>query len=111
MNDSISYVAREAQHYEEKQLLLERIYRLEEKYARAMENAKILSEAVTKLERERDAAIRDMGVVPVCAICIHNEEKKALSELHDIPSQCINCVFDRHQFVWRGLCAENGGEE
>lgn len=57
MDDSMSYVVREKQHYNEKQVLLERIYRLEEKYERAMENAKILSDAVTKLERERDAAV------------------------------------------------------
>lgn len=33
------------------------IQQLEEKYERAMENAKILSDAVTQLERERDAAV------------------------------------------------------
>lgn len=74
------------------------------------EIARLTAELET-VKRERDAAIRDMDVVPVCAICIHNEEKKALSEQHDIPSQCINCVLDRHQFVWRGLCAENGGDD
>ena len=72
------------------------------------QNAKLTAE-LEAVKRERDAAIKDMNVIPVCAICIHNEEKKELSERHDIPSQCINCVFERHQFVWRGLCAENGG--
>lgn len=75
---------------------------------RERQNAQLKDELETVM-RERDAAIRDMDVVPVCAICIHNEEKKELAERHDIPSQCINCVFERHQFVWRGLCAENGG--
>ena len=95
----MSYVAREVQHYNEKQLLLERIYRLEAELAH--------------VKLERDAAIMDMKVVPVCSICKHWAKKEAQrKQTLEIPDVCIKCITSRkRQFEWRGLCAENGGAE
>ena len=72
-----------------------------------------LRERLAIVERERDAAIMDMKVIPVCRICIHWKEKEASKkQTLEIPDVCIKCFTTRsRQFEWRGLCKENGGIE
>lgn len=75
---------------------------LEEKYARAMENAKILSDTVTRLERELDAAVEMMrGASNCCIFCKHFDMNHYVCK-----SKAKN---DASCWEWRGLCAENGG--
>ena len=88
-NNAMSYVAREVQHYNEKQLLLERIYRLEAELAH--------------VKLERDAAIRDCARFP-CYTCREVENC-------DFCSQCVTIGTFRTMHEWRGLCAENGCAE
>lgn len=75
------------------------IQQLEEKYKHAMENAKILSDAVTKLERERDFLIKYLTESNFlsCDICKHEpEDGGALNceRVRKIKGAC---------FEWRGL--------
>ena len=67
---------------------------------------------IEKLERERDAALIDMKVVPVCRICKHQAEKESFrAATREIPDVCIKCITGRmRQFEWRGV-QENGGAE
>ena len=67
--------------------------------------------AVDQLKRERDALLRALKEVRCCEECAHRDEKEALNEVYDVPSQCINCRLERTQFQWRGVCAENDGGE
>lgn len=55
-----------------------------------------------ELKRERDAAIYDLSQMRCCPACKHQEEKEALDDVFDMPSQCINCHLERSQFLWRG---------
>lgn len=82
------------------------IKKLEEKYKRAMENAKILSDAVTHLEREMDALLHDLSHGDRCQACVHTGTKPG-------EEPCATCwkvpAGEKDRFVWRGLCKENGG--
>ena len=80
------------------------IQRLEEKYERAMENAKILSDAVTKLERERDAAVKD--VKSLCATTHFYDDYCEYCKYKEEDGQCNHeCVpySNKWGFEWRGL--------
>ena len=75
------------------------IQQLEEKYKHAMENAKILSDAVTKLERERDFLIKyltDSTFTP-CDICKHGVECESVIDCERPRKVGFPC------FEWRGL--------
>lgn len=75
------------------------IQQIEEKYKHAMENAKILSDAVTKLERERDFLIKyltDSTFTP-CDICKHGVEGESVIDCERTRKVGFPC------FEWRGL--------
>jgi len=82
------------------------IQQLEEKYERAMENAKILSDAVTQLERERDAAVKD--IPHACGYCKHYVHRKTHECHSKVP--CANISGVNTRWEWRGV-QENGGSE
>ena len=69
-----------------------------------------LTAELENVKRERDAAVKDLEASKSCGSCIHFEEKSFLSQDADLPSQCVNCILDRSQYVWRGV-QENGGAE
>lgn len=75
------------------------IQQLEEKYERAMENAKILSDAVTKLERERDFLLKYFtdSHWAACDICKHEPETHDINDCMRIRRIGLPC------FEWRGL--------
>lgn len=75
------------------------IQQLEEKYKRVMENAKILSDAVTKLERERDFLIKYLteSTFTPCDICKHGVEGESVIDCEQIRKVGFPC------FEWRGL--------
>lgn len=72
------------------------------------ENARLKAELET-VKRERDAALHDLHESRHCASCKHLEEKEELHKDYDLPAQCFNCISERSQHLWRGLCEENGG--
>lgn len=73
------------------------------------EIARLTAELET-VKRERDAAVKDLEASKSCGSCIHFSEKSFLLQDADLPSQCVNCILDRSQYVWRGV-QENGGTE
>ena len=77
----------------------EAAYGLAEKYERAMENAKILSDAVTKLERERDFLLNYLANKSwaACDICKHAPISLMVNDCEHIRKVGIPC------FEWVGL--------
>lgn len=69
-----------------------------------------LMEQLELVKRQRDAAVKDLEDSKSCKSCIHFDEKSFLLQDADLPSQCVNCILDRSQYVWRGV-QENGGAE
>lgn len=70
-----------------------------------MELAKVeaaYQERIRLVERERDAAVRDIGRLGLCTVCANNM---------DLKCACMGMCFGRSHFKWRGPCAENGGTE
>lgn len=61
---------------------------------------------IEKLERELEKAVQHLGELRHCGSCIHFGEKSFLNEYYDMPSQCINCMLERSQYVWRGVNEE-----
>lgn len=70
-----------------------------------------LMEQLELVKRQRDAALYDLHDSRHCASCKHLEEKEELRKDYDLPAQCLNCISERSQHLWRGLCKENGGAE
>lgn len=60
---------------------------------------------IETLERERDAAVRDLAVIKFCAVCRNDDTKDKL------PFACTSCGSGKQNWRWRGVCAENGGVE
>ena len=81
------------------------IQQLEEKYKHAMENAKILSDAVTKLERERDFLLKYFtdSHWAACDICKHEPETHDINDCAHIRKVGLPC------FEWRGLPEDDHG--
>lgn len=52
------------------------------------------------IKRERDAAVRDLAMNP-CFSCAH---------MHDLSAKCGDC-YSYEFYEWRGVCAENGGND
>lgn len=59
---------------------------------------------IEKLERERDAAVKDLAIIKFCHTC--KFDKYSVDE-SDICYSCVNKCY----WEWRGLCEENGGAE
>lgn len=68
-------------------------------------------ELAYRLERERDAAVHDLTESQFCHACKHCEEKEELAAYHDVPAQCVNCAYEKSQFLWRGPLPEPPKEE
>ena len=56
-----------------------------------------------QVKRERDAAVKDLEVIKLCALCRNDETKDKL------PFACTSCGSGKSNWRWRGLCKENGG--
>lgn len=63
-------------------------------------------EEMKRLDRELEKAVQYLGELRHCGSCIHFGEKSFLNEYYDMPSQCINCMLARSQYVWRGVNEE-----
>ena len=62
---------------------------------------------IKQLERERDAAIKD--IPRACGYCKHYAHRKTHECHSKVP--CANVSGVNTRWEWRGLCAENGGAE
>lgn len=63
-----------------------------------------LMEQLELVKRQRDAAVHDLNMACCCAVCVKGMDKDYIS------NDCVDCDGSIN-FVWRGLCAENGGVE
>ena len=61
-----------------------------------------LKDCLAQVERERDAAVKDLSVAKSCKICKNN----AGVFVQNICMDCIECC----NFEWRGVCEENTEE-
>lgn len=60
-----------------------------------------LETRLTKVERERNAAVNDLSKVRDCALCKKFDPRKHCSLI-------IPCVYGgKKHFEWRGVCSEN----
>ena len=64
-----------------------------------------LESRLAQVERERDAAMRDMAVIKFCAVCLHDGTKDHL------PFACTSCGSGKQNWRWRGVCPENTKED
>jgi len=69
------------------------IQQIEADKKRAMENAEILSVAVSRLEKERDAAVADINIARPCRICKNKNDDYI----------CSHCNIPGRDFEWRGV--------
>lgn len=69
----------------------------------ARENAELL-EKIKRLERERDAAVRDMGKARDCNTCKYKNT-------YPNEQPCKSCGIIGTGFEWCGPCEENGGSD
>jgi hypothetical protein len=60
-----------------------------------------LEQELAAVKRERDAAVRDMAAIKVCALCRHDDTKDHL------PFACTSCGIGKQNWRWRGVCSEN----
>lgn len=67
----------------------------------ARENAELL-EKIKQLEKERDAAVADLGNARGCKTCKH-------ITLPPEARPCRSCGICGKNYEWRGPCEENGG--
>ena len=83
-----------------------------------MLDAKIekLESHLTQVERERDAAVRELEIEEDCYNCKYNYACKhdgngyrKCSECGECP--CSKCNSGQSQYEWRGICPENTKEE
>lgn len=75
------------------------IQQLEEKYARAMENAKILSDAVTKLEAEKKQLLEDLADHCGSKTLCKKYEDGTCPHEYDCTLYLSTC----EDYEWRGL--------
>lgn len=61
-----------------------------------------LESRLAQVERERDAAVKDLSVAKSCKIC------KNYAGVF-VPNICMDCI-ECCNFEWRGVCAENTKE-
>lgn len=82
----------------------------------ANERIQHLESRLAQVERERDAAVRELRIAEDCYNCKHNYACKhdgygyrKCSECGECP--CSKCDSGESQYEWRGVCAENTEEE
>lgn len=78
---------------------IDHLYGVGSDYERQIVKLKVELETV---KRERDAAVHDLNMSASCAVCIKGTDEDYIS------NDCMDCDGSIG-FVWRGLCAENGG--
>lgn len=72
--------------------------------ADAITQVSVLESRLAQVERERDAAVRDICILSdACTVCTHG---------HSLKNDCKELFgYDRCGFEWRGVCEENTKEE
>jgi hypothetical protein len=65
-----------------------------------------LESRLAQVERERDAAAKDLYAHDKCLVC----KQELFGDGSYIQNACFDCV-KRCNFKWRGVCAENTEEE
>ena len=75
-----------------------------------------LKSRLAQVERERDAAVRELEIAEDCYNCKYNRACKhdgngyrKCSECGECP--CSECNSGQSQYEWRGVCEENTKEE
>ena len=85
--------------------LMEQLELAKEKYKRVMENAKILSDAVTQLEAEKNQLLEDLADHCGSKTLCKKYEDGTCPHEYDCTLYLSTC----EDYEWRGLCKENGG--
>lgn len=78
--------------------LVKQVEQLKADKKKIMETAEILSNAVTRLELERDAAVADLAAIQECSTCKHDPD----DSIDCIQDVCFECCT-KCNWEWRGV--------
>ena len=85
---------------------------MEQLHSDALAYIQQLESRLAQVERERDAAVFDLGVEKSCYTCEHGDIYKSNGCYGDC-NKCekISCPCESCRYKWRGVCEENTKEE
>lgn len=71
-----------------------------------------LESRLAQVERERDAAVKDLGAEKSCQTCAHDGIRRSSGcEVICLLCENISCPCESCNYKWRGVCEENTKEE
>lgn len=71
----------------------------------------MLTERLAQVERERDAAVKDLGTEKSCQTCAHEGiRRSSWCEVICLLCENISCPCESCNYKWRGVCEENTKE-